>query len=664
MRPLLKMSGILRSATSLTITRPLLLCALAAAISLAGLAALHPLFASIQLKPLDTLSAGLGNTSLAEDTGPLPPRDLYLRLAEGARFCEYTFTFKARISGAVKPCRLLAINPDTAGLTLAALPGGTLALSDRLPGTAEERELARLPAAFADGQWFTGSILKTWGNIVLLQLSGQRQSAAVLADFMPPGITRFSIGDKDSPACSVSGLELQFKSIGYRALPGKLPNWQFYQLLQDILWFVFLLAALGLVAQCCWLACAPPDAPRADEGVRRGEFVALLLLTGIAIATAFHYIEGGYLGRPSPLNSFLCNPKSSMTDLLNTLSLSTDLNPYLTKVGAEPALYFPFTYLPLYLLAQLSRQLVTILFTVLALALFACINREYLKRAGFTGTALGKNLLIFSCFSYPLLFCLDRGNLEIYVFLAMAAAVFLLERGKSLAGAAFLALAIAVKGYPAVFLLLFLKRKDWRAALLACGLAGALVLAPLLLYKGGFAANLTGLRHNMDFFFHRYALDNYDYTHNSSLFNLERIGSYILYGWQDRSFMLRMFNLAALLLGGGAAYYIWRKENLLWKQVALLVCATVLLTPASNDYKLIALFLPLWLFINESARSRFDGAYAVILALLLVPKEYPINLSSPMNEVALSTLLNPLLMLLLCALIITEGLAQPAAQEK
>ena len=637
--------------------KTLLFCAIAAALSLAGLIAVHPLLASMQLVPLDSLSASIGKLDNPE---PLPPNTLDMRLKEGAQTSNYTLKFKARISETAKQCELLKTDPGATGLSLVALPDKTLTLLGHQSGATGETELAAIPDAFKEGQWFTGSITKTWGGIATIQLEGQG-GKATLASFLPPVFNQLVIGDTNSSACSIAATQVQFQSLKYREQLSPLSRY-FYQLAKVLLWLILLLASLGLIAHALWLS-APPSASRGDEGMRRGELVALLLLTGFFIAVAFHYIEGCYLGKQYPFNTFLFWPENAMVDFYNPLQLAAKLNPYLTKTGAEPGLYFPLTYLPLYLLSKITVNPV-LFFVTTTVPLFMALNVKYLNRAGFTGAALYKNALILSCLSYPLLFCLDRGNLEIYVFLSVATAVYLLEDGRELAGAAFLALAIAIKGYPAVFLLLFLKRGNWRAALLACGLSVALLLGPLMLYHGGFAANLAGLRNGMDFFFHRYALDAYGYSHNSSLFNLARIGDYFIYGWQDIPILLKLFNLAALLLVGATAYYVWSKEDLLWKQTALLACATLLFTPVSSDYKMIILFLPLWLFITEPKCARLDTSYAAVFALLLIPKEYPISSSAGMPQLSVAVIANPLLMLLLCALIITEGLAQPAAQEK
>jgi hypothetical protein len=633
--------------------RALLVFALIAGVSLAGLAALRPFFLAMRFTPsYDTLL--VGEPPYSASKAPLPPQTARLPVNAAMRETDYYILFKARVSGLQPSCRLLEINPGAQGMGLYALRGGTLAMR-AIGGTQ-----LLLPGAFRDGEWFVGTAAKSLGGFMWLEVDkhGDRSSAI---SALPAEFDTLSVGDPAYAGCSVAGAQITRRTLAYGAPIGAATRYAL-QTVKILLWLALLLSACGFAARLFWLL-MPPATPQPDENARRAGLIALLLLTGFALAVAFHYIEGSYLGSGYPYNTFLFLPDDALNDLFNSLRMSSGLNPY---ISPEPGSYFPFIYLPLYAVSHLDKALQTLLFLITSLPVFICFNKEYLSRAGFKGTILWQNTLIFSCLSYPMLFCLDRGNLEIYVLLILAAMFYLFEDGRTLWAAACLAIAIALKGSPGIFLLLFARRGHWRAVLLACALSAALVVLPLFVYHGGFAANLAAMRYTMGSFFKYFALDNHDYSHNASLFNLARLCDIFYYALQDRALLLNVFNRVSQALGCVMVYYIWRRKSSLWKQTALLCCATLLFTPVTNDYKLIILFLPLWLFITSEERGRLDSLYAVLFALLLIPKEYPLAHPAQLREapqlplMALSIIANPLLMLLLCALIITED-SMPAS---
>ncbi|MDD4003797.1 MAG: glycosyltransferase family 87 protein [Elusimicrobiaceae bacterium] len=630
-------------------------CVFAAALSFAGLFLMYPLTAGRNFEPPEIINIFRGNIRPDAAQTPLPPETFPVSLKGQTPASKYIISFSASIPADTKvPCRLVRTDSNAAGLTLEALPGGTLALYTRAAGQPGEKKLLAVPDAFQPGNLFTGSITKNKNDAIILRVDNRGEKVATV--HLPAAIDTITVGDKTG-AAAVIGLELLFTQFKKSAQAQKLPG-RLIILATGVLWLILPLALICLAAQTAGRL-ASPGPLRPDESARRAELIGLLLMAGFVCATAFHYIEGGYHNNPYPLSTFLFRPDDVLQDLFHHISYAKDLNPYLAKTGIEPSTYFPFVYLPLYPLAHTGKDFMRLCFFA-ALPLFAWLNIKYLKRAGLAHVALWRNALVYSGLSYPLLFCMDRGNLEIFVFIAIAAAMFLLEKDKPLTASVFLALAIAAKGYPAIFLLLFIKRRNWNAALLACGISAALTAVPLLLYKGGFMENLAGLWQGIEFVARRYALDSYGYDHNASLFNPLRIGASLLYGMQDRAALLRVFNMVAFAAGCGVAYYVLRRETVLWKQAALLVCYEVLATPFSGAYKLLAFFVPMWLFINAPRRSRFDNLYAVIFALLLIPKEYPLFHAEPLPPVAISAVLNPLLMALLCALIIMDRQQAPA----
>ena len=99
--------------------------------------------------------------------------------------------------------------------------------------------------------------------------------------------------------------------------------------------------------------------------------------------------------------------------------------------------------------------------------------------------------------------------------------------------------------------------------------------------------------------------------------------------------------------------YIIRVESAFWKNIALLIFVIIMFPTISYDYKLLYL-LPLFLlFLTREEKSRFDGYYLVLIALLFIPKNYYVFEPSraPVND-----FINIFIMLTVSGLIIYDGL--------
>jgi hypothetical protein len=123
-------------------------------------------------------------------------------------------------------------------------------------------------------------------------------------------------------------------------------------------------------------------------------------------------------------------------------------------------------------------------------------------------------------------------------------------------------------------------------------------------------------------------------------------------------YLLVSFAAFALLV-----FYAIRYEKTLWKKVTLLAFALILLPFVSADYRLLHVFFPLFMFINSNERGRYATFYAVIFALLLIPKDYYHLHLHNVQDASIQIILNPLIMLSMMLLIIFEGL-QPKSTKK
>jgi len=102
--------------------------------------------------------------------------------------------------------------------------------------------------------------------------------------------------------------------------------------------------------------------------------------------------------------------------------------------------------------------------------------------------------------------------------------------------------------------------------------------------------------------------------------------------------------------------------------MAVLVIAMLLLPQISADYKLINVFIPLFLFFNASSHSRLDWVYIVLFGLLLIPKDYyllsKVISDAGVADISISVIINFVILVALLLLIISTGLKNRISRKK
>ena len=82
----------------------------------------------------------------------------------------------------------------------------------------------------------------------------------------------------------------------------------------------------------------------------------------------------------------------------------------------------------------------------------------------------------------------------------------------------------------------------------------------------------------------------------------------------------------------------------------------------SADYRLINIFIPLYLFIHSKEHTKLDLFYAIMFALLLIPKDYyflpGVISDSGAGETSISVVFNVVIMLVMMLVIIESGVAK------
>ena len=216
--------------------------------------------------------------------------------------------------------------------------------------------------------------------------------------------------------------------------------------------------------------------------VDRALFLFLTLLFGcFFFEWGFAAIQHFHLHARFPLTTPLFNPAERFRDW-------TDLLPRARQFGSPGLLLrqdlgIPFLYpVPcLYivvLFTRLSPHTTTIflLFTVATFVLATVLFSRHLQslHAGWLfQAAVWATLLL----GEPAQFLIDRGNMEVFLWLAIALGLVAFVRQKPYLAAIAFAIAACLKIYPALFLLLFLKRRQYAAFLAGTVLIGLLSAA-------------------------------------------------------------------------------------------------------------------------------------------------------------------------------------------
>lgn len=253
--------------------------------------------------------------------------------------------------------------------------------------------------------------------------------------------------------------------------------------------------------------------------------------------------------------------------------------------------------------------------TLYAVFVFVCVvpfvqmMRNKLNGSASPRTAFGFPLLMV--FSYPMLYCIQRGNI---LLLAMVLTMFFVfyrnDERKWVRELSYIALAVAagIKLYPAVFGLLLLTDKKFKEALRLVLYGAFFIFVPFFFYDG--FESMRDLYENLKAFSeHSAAQVDYGFVTSDVISRIlsEKIGFEYL---PTKSFLFSAHMLAALLM-----YFILREE---WQRVLCLSYLFMNLGSGGRVYILIFLLIPFTLFLQKGSFRRRDIAYSIFFSLLLL----------------------------------------------
>ncbi len=221
--------------------------------------------------------------------------------------------------------------------------------------------------------------------------------------------------------------------------------------------------------------------------------------------------------------------------------------------------------------------------------------------------------------SYPLYFEFARGNVEIFMWVLTAVAVYEIPRDRVWLGAGLLGIAIAMKMYPFVLLGLLLTRRRYGPIVFSVVVAVLYSVFGLWVVSPDIGTAWRGINFGLQSFQQLYVvpyrpiLSGVDH----SLYGLiKRVLGPL--PWSTYAHILKVYTWTGAL-AGLVAYFARIRKLPVINQVLCLTVATVMLPPISFDYTLIHLYTPfvLWALWLVSADRRVGVSTRGMRALLV-----------------------------------------------
>jgi hypothetical protein len=263
-------------------------------------------------------------------------------------------------------------------------------------------------------------------------------------------------------------------------------------------------------------------------------------------------------------------------------------------------------------------------------------------------------LFLAFIFSYPVIFAFDRGNWALLTAGILAMFFSLYIRGNILIAAVFLGIAISLKFYPAIYILIFVANKKWHALVLSIVIGAALTLIPLAIFDGGLINNLSYMVREVLGYRVIGAMDRI-IAFNSSVYaffdTIKCMVQNLYYQpfirFERYHYFVKMAAMSILFVASGLSLVPVIKNS---DRFLLLTAGMVLFPMSSNDYMIPMAILPLlyWILSEPS-----DKVMPWLAGLLFICKRYIVLAARELSlTITIQSILNPLLFLALIGYII------------
>jgi hypothetical protein len=337
-------------------------------------------------------------------------------------------------------------------------------------------------------------------------------------------------------------------------------------------------------------------------------------------------------------NIFFAGLNDFFADFFNVLRYISERDPYFNTInGYGEKIYLPLAYLLLYPFSRLDNFNTMTLqqawtskmgimsaywFTSASFFLLFLSLNQIRKRYGIPFSAL-----LVLCFSYILIFSIERGNLIVLTtaFVSIYLSYYNSDnKNKRVAAAICLALATVLKIYPVLLGFLYLEQKQYKDILLSATITLLLAFVPFIFFRNGFS-NIFQLINNV-----RNNSESYDFTRLYPRFSLSHLVYYAL-------ILLGLTNKVALSLSN-IAYYVMILVSIFsiycslliknkWTKITLLILVLIYLPVNSGLYCGLYLFPVIILFFAtlKDRKSILNGYILIVFIILLNPFQFSIS---------------------------------------
>ena len=157
--------------------------------------------------------------------------------------------------------------------------------------------------------------------------------------------------------------------------------------------------------------------------------------------------------------------------------------------------YLPFTMAVFWLFGRIAYWKSFLLFMSIGIGTMLTAIWFSVK-----GTSRMKKLQLISAgvlVSGPFISVIDRGNVQVLLTALCCLSLFLWLSNRKTMAAIALGLAVALKGYPVLLLLLWIRERRWKDCLISLSTIFVVTITPLFFYSGGIFTNLTRILRNV-----------------------------------------------------------------------------------------------------------------------------------------------------------------------
>lgn len=371
---------------------------------------------------------------------------------------------------------------------------------------------------------------------------------------------------------------------------------------------------------------ASPRNKRRDRSWRRFSLFFAVYAFGWGLNFIYYFLIATPLGYQLPQSTFLLHSADLYSDLILTWTQAKLPNPYFT---ASISTYFPLTYALLSKTAAFSAGNLILAYLATSFAAMFSVWVWWLRTQWprWKGDARWPVIVVLSATlaicNYPLLFALDRGNLDPVAMGLLFVALELLSRNRGTVGGVVLALASGLKGFPLAAILLWIERRRvLGAAVVVTGMV-ALILVPATTFEGGISVSLRGLLGHLGQFHDVYVVGALSSHYSADWLNAMRV----LWRWRGLAFdgasIVPWYELSATLWAAALSFLALFVIRSGWRKLLAVVLIMLTFPNVANDYKLVFL-LPVilkWLTTTASIDWR-STIFGISMALLMVPKHF------------------------------------------